>query len=118
MTIFIKPATESEKMVLGALLIDGPLVHDVINMLSPADFFHERHQQIYAAILDLFRTRGCFDVAMLVDEFSFPSHVLLNLIDECSSTQNIVAHAKILREKSVQRALLECAKKIDAQNKC
>lgn len=114
MTVNITPANESEKMVIGALLLDGPLINQVITVLSAADFFHERHQQIYAAIIDLYKKRGCFDVPMLIDEFKFPSHVLQMLMDDCISTQNIGAHAIIIREKSVQRALAQVAKEIAA----
>lgn len=105
----IKPAVESEKMILGSLLLDGPLYNIVKTMLCPKDFSDPERQEIYAAISDLFEKHGCFDMAMLVDEMPSMEELLYLLANECYSTANIEAHACIVREKSVQRQLIECA---------
>lgn len=108
----ITPATESEKTVLGALLLDSPLYNIVKNMLCPMDFSDPARQEIYAAINDLFKKHGCFDMAMLVDEMPPMQELLYQLANECVSTANIEAHAIIIREKSVQRQLAGVAKDI------
>ena len=108
----ITPATESEKTVLGALLLDGPLYNIVKTMLCPMDFSDPYRQEIYAAITDLFKKHGCFDMAMLVDEMPAMQELLYQLANECVSTANVKAHAEIIREKSVQRQLAGVAKEI------
>jgi replicative DNA helicase len=108
----ITTATESEKMVLGALLLDGPLYNIVKSMLCPMDFSDPARQEIYAAINDLFKKHGCFDMAMLVDEMPAMQELLYQLANECVSTANIEAHACIIREKSVQRQLVKVAQEI------
>jgi len=109
----VTPAIESEKMVLGALLLDGPLYNVVKTMLCPMDFSDPERQEIYAAISDLFKKHGCFDMAMLVDEMPSMEELLYKLANECCSTANIEAHASIIREKSVQRTLHACQKDIE-----
>ena len=110
--ITITPATESEKMVLGALLLDGPLYNIVKTMLCPMDFNDPAHQEIYAAISDLFKKHGCFDIAMLADEMPGRQELLYQLANECVSTANVKAHAEIIREKSVQFQLVKVAQEI------
>ena len=105
-------AIESEKTVLGALLLDGPLYNIVETMLCPMDFSDPAHQEIYATITDLFNKHGCFDMAMLVDEMPAMQELLYKLANECVSTININSHACILREKSVQRQLIAVTKEI------
>lgn len=112
----IDPATESEKTVLGALLLDCSLFNKVKYMLCPMDFSDPARQEIYAAIRDLFAKHGCFDMAMLVDEMSSMAVLLYQLANECCSTANIDAHAAIIREKSVQRQLAAVAKEMKEES--
>ncbi len=46
-------AGESERAVLGAILLDNRLIWEAAQILAPSDFGHERHRLIYAAMLDL-----------------------------------------------------------------
>jgi replicative DNA helicase len=112
MDINVKPATESEKTILGALFLDPSLFDSVDKILCPADFFDAFHQEIYEAIRDVNKARGTFDIAMVCDHANFIPDYLLMLSVECASTSNIVAHAEIVREKSVQRQLVVIAKAI------
>ena len=115
MTVNIKPATESEKTVLGAILIDSSHFEGIKDMLCGADFSCDSHAKVFDTIREVFKMRGTFDIAMISDHGSINKAYLETLIQDCVSTANVKAHAEIIREKSVQRQLVECAKQIDAQ---
>ena len=48
-------AIDLEKVVLGALMIDGKGVDEVIDLLTPDAFYHKSHQFIFNAIDQLFK---------------------------------------------------------------
>lgn len=104
-----KPATESEKVVLGALILDPELFSVVQNILCSADFHYPVHKEIYDCMHKLYLKYGTFDIAMILDNLETNAVYLYELSNECASTRNIEAHATIIREKSVQKHLIQCA---------
>lgn len=112
MTVDIKPATESEKTVLGALLIESSNYIVINSMLCGADFSCESHAKVFEAIRELYDQRGTFDMAMVSDHGGIRRTYLETLVQDCVSTANIKAHAEIIREKSVQRQLVAVAQEI------
>ena len=48
-------AVELEEAVLGAMMIDKKGIDDVIDILHSAAFYDTKHQEIYAAIYELFQ---------------------------------------------------------------
>jgi replicative DNA helicase len=111
----VTPAIESEKTLLGALLLDSSCYLTIKDMLCGNDFSCDSHNKVFEAIRAVFAERGTFNIAMVSDHGTLDSKYLYQLANDCCSTANVKAHAEIIREKSVQRQLLECAKEIDAQ---
>jgi replicative DNA helicase len=103
-----KPATESEKVVLGALILEPELFPIVDDILCSPDFHYPVHQEIYQCMAILRLKYGTFDIAMILDNLETDAAYLYELGNECPSTRNIEAHATIIREKSVQKKLMEC----------
>lgn len=112
----IKPALESECAILGALLLDSTLFEKVKYKLCAVDFFYPKHQKIYEAMAILDKAHGTFDIPMLLDELDYSNIVdadcLYNLANNCCSTKNLLSHADIVLEKSVQRGLLDAKDQI------
>jgi replicative DNA helicase len=70
---------------------------------------------------ELHEKHGSFDLPMLSDHIDYEdsddiAH-LYDLANNCCSTANLNAHADIIREKSVQRQLLACARQIKEEQK-
>lgn len=56
MTAVTLPADETaEQAVLGAVLLDGRVMAEVVDLLRPEDFVRQAHRRIYAACLELWR---------------------------------------------------------------
>src|SRR5258706_249360 len=45
---------EAEQGVLGSILLDNEVIHDVVSTLKVEDFYRDTHQTIYRAIRDLY----------------------------------------------------------------
>ncbi len=112
---------ESEKTVIGGLLLDSSQFLKVHEKIAPEDFSREIFGTIFYTMSILHDKRKTFDIAMIVDEMgenkscelkNSLESLLLNLANECPSVANICAHADIIREKSVQRQLLQVATEI------
>lgn len=114
---------EAERSVLGALLLHADAVCDV-QFLRPEDFYLPKHQVIYQSILATFNSRNATDPIVVADELSRQGALgdvggreqLLDLLESVVSAAGVVYHAEIVREKAVQRRLLETC--LDVARRC
>ena len=114
---------EAERSVLGALLLHADAVCDV-QFLRADDFYLPRHQLIYHSILAAFNARNATDPIIVEEELSRQGVLddaggreqLLDLLESVVSAAGIEFHAEIVREKAVQRQLLETC--LDVARRC
>jgi replicative DNA helicase len=114
---------DAERSVLGALLLHADAVCD-IQYLKPDDFYLPKHQLIYQSILDAFNTRNVTDPIVVEEELSRQGVLkeaggreqLLDLVESVVSAAGILHHAEIVREKAIQRRLLETC--LDVARRC
>src|SRR5215471_16763271 len=59
---------EAERSVLGSILLDNDVLHEIIPILSVADFYRDAHQVIYQAVRDLYDLGKAVDAVTLADE--------------------------------------------------
>ncbi len=114
----IRPAIESEKTILGAILLDNSVVRDIADKLCPKDFDIYFHEEIFESMIRLHKKHGCVDVPMIVGDLNLNQEhegYVYELANGCPSTRNVKAHADIVREKSIQRKLLEVSQEIKQQ---
>jgi replicative DNA helicase len=111
---------EAEKSVLGSLMLDQKAIHIVVDILKPEDFYHQKHQIIYQAMLDLYDKKEPIDVLSvasrlkekkLLDEIGKNSY-LAELVNCVPTASNIKHYAEIVRKKSVLRNLIESSEEI------
>ncbi|KQC33006.1 DNA helicase [Nonlabens sp. YIK11] len=113
-------AIDLEKVVLGALMIDGKGVDEVIDLLTPDAFYHKAHQSIFDAIDKLFKSGSPVDLltvsAQLRRDEKLESvggdHYLVQLSQLVSSTAHIEFHARIILQKFIQRSLIKISTEI------
>ena len=66
---------EAERSVLGSVLLDNDVLHEIVPMLAVADFYRDVHQTIYQAIRDLYDLGKGIDAVTLADELIAPRPV-------------------------------------------
>jgi replicative DNA helicase len=114
---------EAEQSVLGGILLEPGALDRLADILAPEDFYHEAHEKIYAAMLDLYRRREPVDLVTvtalmadrkILDAVGGPGF-LASLTDNVGSAANIEYWGNIVHEKSVLRRLITLSNEIAAQ---
>ena len=103
---------ESEKAVLGGLLLDSASFKQICTKLCANDFTTGLHQHMFKFMSELFKKHEKFDAPMLCEALNVDEKwekYIYELANTCASVANIKAYADIVREKSVQRQLVSIA---------
>ena len=58
---------EAEESLISGILIDNSTLLDILEILSPEDFYKTVHQKIFSAIVDLFRKNEPVDLVTLAN---------------------------------------------------
>ena len=113
-------AVELEEAVLGAMMIDKKGIDDVIDILSSDAFYDSKHQEIYAAIYELFQNSEPIDLLTVSNllkkngklEFVGGDFFLIRLTQKVASSAHIEFHARIILQKYIQRRLISISSEI------
>jgi len=112
---------EAEMSVLGAIMLDGNAILQVVDVLIPEDFYREDHSCIYNAMCDLFSQQAPIDVRSIgsrlkekqeLDKIGGHSY-LTELVNSVPTVSNAKHYAEIVRKKSILRHLIEAANHIN-----
>ncbi len=111
---------EAEQAVLGGLMLDNNRFDAVAEVVSEADFFKDNHRQIYAMMLKLSDLGQPLDVITLSEALDRHEELervgglgyLTELATNTPSAANISAYARIVREHSTVRKLIQAANEI------
>ncbi|QAT40993.1 replicative DNA helicase [Clostridium sp. JN-9] len=102
---------EAERNILGLILLDNNNYLEVVNILSPEDFYFDKHKLIYKSMQQLFSKSSPIDLINLSNHLgnNLPEAGGLTyisvLINSVINTHNIVSYADIVKEKSRLRML-------------
>ncbi len=110
----------AEQSLLGAILIDPAVLNEVAALMRADDFYLEEHKQIYLAMQELFLASREIDVVTLIDTLvkkgvydkSGGEDYIRSLIDAGADAPNARDYARIIKEKSVLRQLIEASNEI------
>ncbi|MCP4112800.1 MAG: replicative DNA helicase, partial [Desulfobacteraceae bacterium] len=111
---------EAEEAILCAILLDNGALLEIIEILSPDDFYKSAHQKIYAAILELFTKNEPADAVTLInilrdkgqlEQVGGPAY-LASLIDTVPLAVNAPNYAKIIHDKACLRRLINKSQSI------
>ena len=111
---------EAEKAVLAAILLNGNNLTLVSDILKPVDFHNRAHQVIYETMLEASQTNEQLDLLVLQDalekkqllEASGGLVYLMELQENIPAIGMIIQHAKIVKDKSILRDLINSASEI------
>lgn len=105
---------EAEQSVLGSILLNKDLLIMVVDIIAKEDFYAEQNAEIYDVMLTLFKRSDPIDLITIVELLKNRSLLektgglgyLTNLATAPDFTENIMAYAKIVKEKSILRKLI------------
>ncbi len=108
---------EAERGVLAGIILEGKLIGDVAELLSPLDFYRDTHQVIFAAMLAIHQAGKPVDVIMLMEELERRNQLaevggwqgVGDIAESVPHAANCLYHAEIVAELARKRGLLEAA---------
>lgn len=110
----------AERSLLGAILISDAKMPEIITILKPEDFYENRHQTIFAAMVNLYDTHKPIDLLTLTSELKKQKKLkeiggapyLTELSNFVPAASHAKAYADIIEKASVRRRLIEAGSKI------
>jgi replicative DNA helicase len=111
---------EAEESLLSAILVDNTALLEVVETLTPSDFYRTAHHKIFAAMSDLFNRGEPVDVVTLNNSLKEKGQLeavggpvyLARLLDAVPLAVNAQHYARIVHDKAVLRRLIEKANAI------
>ncbi len=113
-------STEAEQSVLGGLMLDNQAWFDVVEALSAHDFYSTPNRIIFEAMMALGNNDEPMDAVTVAERLRSQGLLervgdvtyLAELVESTPGASNVLAYARIVRERSVMRQLIGAANKI------
>jgi replicative DNA helicase len=111
---------EAERAVLGAILLNAEAIHQAVEFIKDADFFRDAHRRIFEKMIGLMERGQAIDFITIKDELARtgeldqvggPAYVA-SLVDGLPHGVNVSDYARIVKEKSTLRSLIQSANRV------
>jgi replicative DNA helicase len=114
---------EAEMAVLGSMLIEDDAISAILETIDENVFYSDAHRKIFLNIVQLYDQRKAVDLVTLVEKLKGDNALeevggasyLAGLTNTVPTAANAVHYARIVKEKSVLRALINNATRIAAE---
>jgi replicative DNA helicase len=108
---------EAEKCVLGAILINNQAFNQAAEVIDSQDFFRDAHRRIFEKIVALSERSQPIDLVTIKDELTRSNELdevggpayISALTDGVPRSANVEYYARIVKEKSTLRRLIQSA---------
>ena len=115
---------EAEVAVLGAVLLSNDALNRAVEVLRPDDFYDPRHVHIFQSMLDLSEQLKPVDVVTLAESLKGAGKLeavgggayLAHLSTAEPTASHVTHHAKIIKDYSLARELIDRSAKIAAES--
>ncbi len=113
-------SVEAEIAVLGSMLIEEAAIAGAIELIDEESFYKEAHRIIYRTIIDLFNRNSVVDLITVTEELKKRNELdpaggaayITSLTASIPTAANLEYYAKIVKEKSILRNLINNATEI------
>ena len=110
----------AEQSLLGAVLVDPESFNEIADLVAVSDFYLEEHQQIFAAMHELFLTSRDIDVVTLIDMLvqkgiytkSGGEQYIRTVAEVVPNALNVKDYARIVKDKSILRQLIGACEEV------
>lgn len=114
---------ESERAILGAIILDNDLIGQAIELLKADDFYVGSHKRIFLAMIDLFEQGSEINPILIAEElkregaleFSGGVMFITNLTYGLPHFPSIASFAKIVIDRSKLRKVIKLCSKITSE---
>ena len=111
---------EAEAAVLGCILINPNAMTKSMQILDEKDFYNPSHSIIYENMLILFEKNDIIDYVSVIEQLKKnkqlkkvgDAYYITGLTEQAPSTHNVEYYAKLVREKSILRNIINVAANI------
>ncbi len=108
---------ESEKAVLGSIMLRKEAMHEIEDVINPDSFYAEKHKIIFNAMLDLSSKNEPIDMLSLSTKLGEQklleniggNQYLAEIVNIVPSSTNAKHYAELVQKKYVLRSLIEAA---------
>lgn len=116
-------SAESERAILGSIILNNALITQAAELLRPEDFYVPSHRRIFMAMLSLFNRSSEINPILIGEELRREGVLELvggitfitNLTFGLPHSPNIPYYAQAVREKSMLRQLVKAANMITSE---
>ncbi len=114
---------ESERAILGAVLLDNSLISQAVEQLKPEDFYSPLHKRIFNAMISLFEASKRIDPILIGEELKKDGSIeamggistITNLTYGLPHFSDLTDYIKVVRDKSVMRQLVRTCNNITSE---
>ena len=108
---------DSEKALLGSIMIRPEAIFDIVDIVRPESFYAEKHRLIFGTMLELIAKSEPIDLISistklkekkLLDQIGGNAY-LAEIVNSVPSASNITHYAEIVYKKAILRNLIEAA---------
>ena len=111
---------EAEQSVLGGLMLNNDAWFELVEIVGANDFYRTQHQLIFEAMMQLANEDQPLDAVTVSEQLRSKGLLekagdviyLAELAEATPGASNVLAYAKIVKERSVMRRLVGAANKI------
>ena len=111
---------DSERSVLGAMMLDKDAVIRVADILTPGDFYNPNHAKIFEIVLELFEKGEPIDILSVSQKMKDKKNLkeiggssyLTDLINSVPTATHVSHYAKLVRQKKILRELINASSEI------
>ncbi|MCA9365638.1 replicative DNA helicase [Candidatus Kaiserbacteria bacterium] len=108
---------ETEKALLGAIMLKPDVMHDVSVIIYPESFYVDRHRSVFEAIFQLFTKGDPIDIVSVTNKLKSNNKLdqiggaatISELIETVPAAGNALYYAGVVQAKSVLRNLIHAA---------
>ena len=105
---------DAERRVLGSMLRDNIIIHDVVQILQSEKFYFDAHQKIFAAIKEIYDSGSPIDAVILAEKLRRNGTLedvggcryLAELWDAAPTAANAEYYARIIHDEAIIRSLI------------